>query len=96
MEFPISQVDKGNNGLYNYAVTLQLLISSSCTMDKVLINGSLEASIPVTCSRCFEYFQHKFKASFIRAFVAVHNALADLASQIGGGVERWLANLIQS
>ncbi len=56
---------------------LNLMISVSCSGDKVMIRGSLEASVESVCSRCLEAFTHNFKTDFAEAFTAVANASAD-------------------
>lgn len=48
--------------------TLTLQVSVSASADKVLINGSFNATIEVVCSRCLESFEHRLKADFTEAF----------------------------
>lgn len=50
---------------------LNLLISVSCSGDKVMVSGSLDASVDVICSRCLEAFEHIFKTDFTEAFTII-------------------------
>ncbi|MBW6463594.1 MAG: DUF177 domain-containing protein [Firmicutes bacterium] len=51
--------------------SLNLVISASCTGDKVLVNGVLEVTASVDCSRCLEQFIHTFKTDFSEAFTVI-------------------------
>jgi len=54
-----------------------LKISVSCSGDKVMVCGSLEASVEVVCSRCLETFENNFKTDFTEAFTMISEAPSD-------------------
>ncbi len=56
---------------------LSLLISVSCSGDKVVVSGKLEASVEAVCSRCLEKFAHIFETDFTEAFTVVKKAPTD-------------------
>lgn len=54
-----------------------LQISVSCSGDKVMVSGILEASVEVICSRCLEKFENNFKTDFTEAFTIISKAPSD-------------------
>lgn len=57
--------------------SLNLVISASCTGDKVLVNGVLEVTAGVDCSRCLEPFVYTFKTDFFEAFTVINGITED-------------------
>ncbi len=59
---------------FSEGVTVKLMIKASYSGSEVVINGSLEAFLAVSCSRCLEPFIQKVNTSFTESFAVVRGA----------------------
>ncbi len=56
---------------------LKLNLSASSSGDKVIITGTLEASIEADCSRCLERFRQVIRSDFSEAFTVLSHSTAE-------------------
>jgi len=62
--------------------TIKLSVSASLSGEKLMINGSLEVTSMVNCSRCLELFEQYFKTDFTEVFAVSNDALVDSSPEL--------------